>query len=85
MVSLLAVGDLIVGTPAHAAELDKSAGVGVAGKNDCGAPVSSCAGAIKQDRHTDAWVVVPKGTCSKIAGGTVTIDAMNKHGVGVSR
>jgi uncharacterized membrane protein len=46
--------------------------------------VSACAGTAKQDRDAHAWVLVPKGTCSKIAGGTVTTDAMNKHGGGVS-
>jgi uncharacterized membrane protein len=69
---------------AKAADLEKCAGIAADGKNDCGTVVSACAGTAKQDRDAHAWVLVPKGTCSKIAGGTVTTDAMNKHGGGVS-
>jgi uncharacterized membrane protein len=80
--TLLALG--AVGT-ANAADYEKCAGIAAAGKNDCGTAVSSCAGTAKQDRDSHAWVLVPKGTCAKIAGGVVTTDPMNKHGGGVSK
>jgi uncharacterized membrane protein len=83
--SLLALGAVAVSQGAQAADLEKCAGIAAAGKNDCGTPVSACAGSVKQDRDAHAWVLVPKGTCEKIAGGVVTTDPMNKHGGGVSK
>jgi len=82
--ALLTLGGIATSHSAKAADLEKCAGIAAAGKNDCGTAVSSCAGTAKQDRDAHAWVLVPKGTCSKIAGGTVTTDPMNKHGGGVS-
>jgi uncharacterized membrane protein len=82
--SLLALGAMATTQAANAADLEKCAGIAAAGKNDCGTAVSACAGTAKQDRDAHAWILVPKGTCSKIAGGTVSADAMNKHGGGVA-
>ena len=84
LTALLAFGGIATSHSAKAADFEKCAGIAAAGKNDCGTAVSACAGTAKQDRDAHAWVLVPKGTCSKIAGGTVTTDAMNKHGGGVS-
>jgi len=83
--SLLALGFLATSQAAQAAEMEKCAGIVAAGKNDCGTPVSACAGSVKQDRDAHAWILVPKGTCARIAGGVVTTDPMNKHGGGVSK
>ena len=59
--------------PAHAAEMEmeKCYGVAKAGHNDCQTANSSCAGTAKADGQSDAFVAVPKGTCAKIAGGTL--------------
>jgi uncharacterized membrane protein len=84
LTALLALGGVATSHSAKAADFEKCAGIAAAGKNDCGTAVSACAGTAKLDRDAHAWVLVPKGTCSKIAGGTVTADAMNKHGGGVS-
>jgi len=84
LTALLALGGIATSHSAKAADFEKCAGIAAAGKNDCGTAVSACAGTAKQDRDAHAWVLVPKGTCSKIAGGTVTTDAMNRHGGGVS-
>jgi uncharacterized membrane protein len=59
---------------------EKCAGIVKAGKNDCGTSKSSCAGTAKMDRDAEAWVFVPKGTCEKIAGGTVTDKPYNVPG-----
>lgn len=77
--SLLAMG-VAASTNAVAAKGDteKCAGVAKAGKNDCATATSSCAGTSKADRDKTAWIVVPKGTCEKIAGGTVVADAGDK-------
>ena len=79
---LLALGVSAASSPAIAAAGDneKCAGIVKAGKNDCGTSKSSCAGTAKVDRDPEAWVYVPKGTCDKIAGGTVTTSAHAKPG-----
>ena len=79
---LLALGVSAASSQAIAAAGDneKCAGIVKAGKNDCGTSKSSCAGTAKADRDAEAWVYVPKGTCDKIAGGTVTTSPMAKPG-----
>ncbi len=57
---------------ATAAEIEKCYGVAKAGKNDCATATTSCAGTSKVDDQKDAWIAVPKGTCAKIAGGSLT-------------
>jgi uncharacterized membrane protein len=81
--ALLALPCIATSHKAIAAEYEKCAGIAAAGKNDCGTSVSSCAGTVKQDHDAYAWVLVPKGTCSKIAGGRVTTDPMSMRGGGV--
>lgn len=73
---IVALGLTIGSQAAYAAkgDMEKCAGVAKAGKNDCGSAGNSCAGTTKTDREKDAWIAVPKGTCEKIAGGTVVAD-----------
>ena len=59
---------------------EKCAGVVKAGKNDCGTSKASCAGTSTVDRDPEAWIYVPKGTCERIVGGTVTNKPENVHG-----
>jgi uncharacterized membrane protein len=40
-----------------------------AGKNDCATHIHSCAAQAERDRDPREWMMVPKGTCLKIAGG----------------
>jgi uncharacterized membrane protein len=61
----------VTGT-AQAADSEKCYGVAKAGKNDCQTPVSSCAGTNKADGNGQAFILVPKGTCDKLAGGSVS-------------
>ena len=67
--SLIALGIATGATQAAAADQEKCAGIVKAGKNDCGTSVSSCAGTSKKDNDAEAWILVPKGTCERIAGG----------------
>ena len=53
------------------AAMEKCFGVAKAGRNDCATSTGSCAGTSTQDRQKDAYIAIPKGTCSKIAGGTL--------------
>lgn len=52
-------------------ETEKCAGIVKAGMNDCGANGHACAGQAKVDNDPAEWIKLPKGTCEKIAGGTV--------------
>lgn len=80
--SLVALGLSATPPAAFAAkgDMEKCAGITKAGKNDCGTSKSACAGTATADRDAEAWIFVPTGTCSKIAGGTVTDKAENVHG-----
>ena len=51
---------------------EKCYGVAKAGKNDCQTATSSCAGTSKKDHEASAWLSVPKGTCDKIVGGSLS-------------
>lgn len=63
----------IVATPAAAqmADKDKCFGVALKAKNDCAAGAgTTCAGTSKTDYQSNAWTLVPKGTCEKTASKT---------------
>ncbi len=51
-------------------EMEECYGIVKAGQNDCAVESlgSTCAGTSKVDRQVDAYLLVPKGTCAKIAG-----------------
>jgi len=53
-------------------------GISKAGKNDCATASSACNGTSKQDFQKDAWLYVPKGTCLKLAGGSLSAPAPAK-------
>ena len=55
-----------ISAPAQAASKEKCYGVSLAGQNDCAAgPGTSCAGTSKTDFQSNAWKLVPKGTCGE--------------------
>jgi uncharacterized membrane protein len=59
--------------PAAAQSTDKERCFGVAlkGKNDCAAgPGTTCSGTAKKDHQGNAWLLVPKGSCEKLASRT---------------
>jgi len=69
----LALGALTLSQTASADDAkEKCYGVAKAGKNDCDTAASSCAGTSTADGQTDAWVLVPKGLCEKLVGGSTT-------------
>lgn len=80
--SLLALGAVATTGQAFAATAgaEKCAGITKAGKNDCGTSISSCAATAKADRDPEAWILVPKGTCEKIAGGRIQTSADARPG-----
>ncbi|CAH0534725.1 hypothetical protein VST7929_02675 [Vibrio stylophorae] len=70
---LLALGGtaLTANTAAAAEGKEKCYGVVKAGKNDCATKTSSCAGTSTVDSQGDAFVVVPKGLCERLSGGSL--------------
>jgi len=57
--------------PVKCAELERCFGIAKAAKNDCSTATTACPGTSKVDNQPDAWMYVPKGTCEKIAGGSL--------------
>jgi len=73
LASLLAVGVLTVSQPVEAGKksMEKCYGIVKAGQNDCQTSNSACAGTAEIDAKPTAFIVVPKGTCDKIVGGSM--------------
>ncbi|MBI3897748.1 MAG: DUF2282 domain-containing protein [Gammaproteobacteria bacterium] len=57
---------------ADEAKPEKCYSIAKAGKNDCQTASSACAGTTKKDGQKDAWLYMPKGTCEKIVGASLT-------------
>jgi len=62
-------GALAATTPEESQE--KCYGIVKAGMNDCSTAKSSCAGSSTKDNQKDAFLLLPKGLCTKIVGGTL--------------
>jgi len=73
--SLLTLGAATFAIPAFAADkadMEKCYGVSKAGKNDCAGAAHSCAGQAKADASGKDFISLPKGTCERLTGGTLT-------------
>ncbi len=76
--SVLAMGVLAATTgqvlAADKPAMDKCFGIAKAGKNDCASKGAghACAGQSSKDGDKASFLVVPKGTCEKIVGGSTT-------------
>ncbi len=67
-----AVSTVAAPTSTLAQEQEKCYGISKAGQNDCAAgPGTTCAGTSTIDYQTNAWKLVPKGTCvtTEVPGG----------------
>jgi uncharacterized membrane protein len=74
--SLLTLGAAAFATPTFAADkadMEKCYGVAKAGKNDCAGASHACSGQSKMDAQGKDWISVPKGTCERLAGGSLTV------------
>lgn len=54
-----------------AQKTEKCYGIVKAGMNDCMTSTTSCAGSATKNSQPDAFLLVPKGTCNKIVGGSL--------------
>jgi uncharacterized membrane protein len=73
--SLLTLGAAAFSAPAMAAdktEMEKCYGVSKAGKNDCAGPAHSCSGQSKMDGGGKDFITLPKGTCERLTGGSLS-------------
>lgn len=57
---------------------EKCYGIVKTGANDCATATQSCAGSATKDNQPDAFIFLPKGTCKKIVGGSLTPKAVKK-------
>ena len=77
--SLLTMGMATFATVASAGpytmkpEQEKCYGVVKAGKNDCAGPAHACAGQSSVSAGGKEFIAVPKGTCERLAGGSLTM------------
>jgi uncharacterized membrane protein len=52
-------------------ERERCYGIARSGQNDCANAVHSCAKQAKSDSDQREWIAVPKGTCTRLAGGAM--------------
>lgn len=52
-------------------ERERCYGIARAGANDCANAVHSCAKQAKANADQREWIAVPRGTCVRLAGGTM--------------
>ncbi len=72
----IALGSMALSGAALADEdKEQCYGVAKAGHNDCQTANSSCAGTSTMDNQGDAFIVVPKGLCERLAGGSLESSA----------
>jgi len=69
--SLMAVGALAMSSQASAQDMEKCYGVVKAGANDCAGPGHTCQGQAATDASPEEFILLPAGTCDRIAGGEV--------------
>lgn len=55
--------------PAQSSE--RCYGIAKKGLNDCGTHLHACGGQAARDNDPAEWILVPKGTCFKIVGGSL--------------
>ena len=67
----VAVSSVKAAGPVKCAELERCYGIAKAHQNDCSTSYSSCQGTAKEDGQPDAWMYVPKGTCERMANGSL--------------
>ena len=54
-----------------AQQSERCYGIAKAGMNDCPTAKTACAGTSTQDNQPDAFILLPPGTCNKIAGASL--------------
>jgi uncharacterized membrane protein len=75
VLALSAMGSVMMSasaaTDTSADNQEKCYGIAKKGMNDCKSSTGSCAGSAIKDNQADAFLLMPKGLCEKIVGGSV--------------
>lgn len=50
---------------------EKCYGIAKKGMNDCATATASCASSATKDKQKDAFILLPKGLCERIVGGSL--------------
>jgi len=58
--------------PAAPPDKEKCYGIAKSRQNQCGTKSHMCATLSKQEKDPEAWILLPKGTCDKIAGSSTS-------------
>jgi len=66
---IAAVGASVRHDGSGTVERERCYGIARAGQNECANAVHSCARQAKADADPREWIAVPKGTCTRLAGG----------------
>jgi len=73
LAALVATAALGATTAAVAADKpEKCYGIVKAEKNDCQTSTHACSGHSQKDGDPMSWIYLPKGTCEKIVGGSLS-------------
>lgn len=75
LIALSALGAQTASAAEDKKDMEKCYGVAKAGKNDCKTMSSACAGHSTSDAQPDAFIALPKGTCERLAGGSLAAPA----------
>ncbi|MGM9453908.1 BufA1 family periplasmic bufferin-type metallophore [Legionella bozemanae] len=67
---LVATGSSAADNGATAAT-EKCYGIAKKGMNDCATATASCASSATKDKQKDAFILLPKGLCDRIVGGSL--------------
>jgi len=70
--SVLALGSVMTVHAADDPTTEKCYGISKAGKNDCAGAAHACSGQSKNSASGQEFIKVPKGTCERIVGGSLT-------------
>lgn len=68
---LVAVNNTMADTADATPPSEKCYGIVKTGMNDCSTATASCAGSSTKDNQKDAFLLMPKGLCAKIVGGSL--------------
>ncbi|HKK14990.1 MAG TPA: DUF2282 domain-containing protein [Gammaproteobacteria bacterium] len=72
MLALSAAAGMSTAAVARTPPMEKCYGINRAHRNDCATGKNACAGQATRSRDPNAFVLVPKGDCRKIAGGSLS-------------
>ena len=68
---LVSANKAVADTSDSASASEKCYGIVKKGMNDCATATASCAGSATKDKQKDAFLLMPKGLCEKIVGGSL--------------